>query len=222
MHGSRLVIDWHNFGWSILSLKLGAGHVLCRVARAYEDAFAHAADLHLAVTNMMATRLGEIGVRAPVIVLHDRPAGQFSIVPASSRPQILLALQEQYHFTLKHAESRIMVTATSWTPDEDIGMLLDGLALYDALSSTALPCVTVFITGKGPLKPAFEARIAKLAMARVQVITLWLEAADYPRLVGCADLGVSFHYSSSGIDLPMKILDMFGCGVPVASIKFPA
>lgn len=83
-----------------------------------------------------------------------------------------------------------------------------------------LPKLICIITGKGPLKRYYTNKINALQWKNVSVITPWLTDEQYPLVVASADLGVCLHTSSSGLDLPMKVVDMFGCGIPVCAFKY--
>jgi len=111
----------------------------------------------------------------------------------------------------------LIVSSTSWTPDEDFGLLLAAIEVLDAVPG---PPLLFVITGKGPQKQMYETRMAAMSLTRCRVITAWLAAVDYPRLLGSATLGVSLHKSTSGCDLPMKVVDMFGAGLPVCAVGF--
>jgi beta-1,4-mannosyltransferase len=140
-------------------------------------------------------------------------------------------------YTRRVDGARLVVSATSWTADEDFSVLLDALLLLNEhlllshaptpshKDAGAPPRVLVVVTGKGPLRAAFEDRVRELTAAgrlqRVAVRTAWLASADYALLLRCADLGVCLHTSTSGLDLPMKVLDMFGSGLPVCAVRFP-
>ena len=235
---TRLVIDWHNFGYSILALKLGNRHLLVWISRLYERIFARSADAHLCVTDAMA-RVLEQDYHAThrIRSLHDRPASDFQPLTEAQRsafldklPRLLASNDNQRLQELQRlvaevdiGKSKLVVSSTSWTPDEDFSILLDALTKYSDLAITShpeLPEILAVVTGKGPQKAAFMSKIQSLKAAEklemVTIETAFLSTDDYASLLGSADLGISLHTSSSGVDLPMKVVDMFGAGLPVA------
>lgn len=93
--------------------------------------------------------------------------------------------------------------------------------VQERISKENLPDVRVIVTGKGPQKAEYEKLFKERnedAWENVWVETAWLEADDYPKLVGACDLGVCFHTSSSGFDLPMKVVDMYAASLPAFAI----
>lgn len=224
---TRLIIDWHNFGYSILALKLGDQHPLVRISKWYEKLFCGWATAHFCVTNAMARVLKEeFGItKAPILTLHDRPANHFKLIlDEEERVQFLATLEEvtATKAELASGDVRVLVSSTSWTPDEDFSVLIDALCRYSTIATTentALPRVVAIITGKGPQKEMYLNEVSNREKAgkleKVTIKTGWLSTLDYAKLLGCASLGVSLHTSSSGVDLPMKVVDMFGAGLPV-------
>ncbi|XP_016109559.1 chitobiosyldiphosphodolichol beta-mannosyltransferase-like, partial [Sinocyclocheilus grahami] len=116
----------------------------------------------------------------------------------------------------------LLISSTSWTEDEDFSVLLQALEEYEKFVEAGhkLPSLVCVITGKGPQKDYYKKLIDSKEFHHIKICTPWLEAEDYPVLLGSADLGVCLHKSSSGLDLPMKVVDMFGCCLPVCAIHF--
>jgi beta-1,4-mannosyltransferase len=231
LRNSQLVIDWHNFGYSMLALTVGPRHFSVRLATLYERTLGRTADIHLAVSQSMREELRRCWGFRKVTVLPDYPAKHFAPTPPSARRELFRRLQEQRVLPVgayvadDSRRPALLLSATSWTADEDFTLLLDALALWDAalrkrLASRAEPFAVVFLTGRGPLRESYEARIRQLGLHMVAIHTLWVSAEDYPLLLGSVDLGLCLHRSSSGFDLPLKVADMFGSGLPVCAMDY--
>ena len=123
------------------------------------------------------------------------------------------------------------MSGTSWTADEDFSVLLRSLHTLDSLLShestevsdsqgiaSSNPYILAVITGKGPMKAHYQAEIKKMSWKHVCVCTVWLEAEDYPRLLAMADVGVSLHYSSSGLVRGLTNVSFFVVPHPAARL----
>ncbi|KAL0576384.1 mannosyltransferase [Marasmius crinis-equi] len=303
LRGSKIIIDWHNTGWSILALKLRESHPFVQIAKWFEATFGRQAFAHLFVTEAMKEALvEEWDLQGTKVVLHDRPPRHFHRSSPQEKHDLFMRLRPElvkyrsllsflpkfdapystpftdtssnpsttqltfpepvspetaisastntyahdkdhpiplnvstYELvnppTLRPDRPALVVSSTSWTPDEDFGILLDALKVYEARACEVnsrdddgekLPKVLVVVTGKGPERERYMNEVKELEKEWqwVRCISLWLEAEDYPVFLGSADLGVCLHTSSSQLDLPMKVVDMFGCGVPVCALNF--
>ncbi|XP_073070787.1 chitobiosyldiphosphodolichol beta-mannosyltransferase isoform X2 [Manis javanica] len=225
--GSKLVTDWHNYGYSILGLGHGPRHCLVLLAKWYEKICGRLSHLNLCVTNAMREDLAEnwgirdaLGPATPAL----REAGPNLLCIQGPLRTLGPGLGE---VSLHGARCSERDGDTSWRAaspfeDEDFSILLAALEKFEQLilDGENLPSLVCVITGKGPLKEYYSRLIDQKCFQHIQVCTPWLEAEDYPLLLGSADLGVCLHKSSSGLDLPMKVVDMFGCCLPVCALDF--
>lgn len=223
VRGARLVIDWHD--------RAGAeqhGRDRTRAIRAItrrERRWAQHGDAHLASSRAMAEWLRrEYKVHAEV--LYDRPAAWFS------RPDLAAAgsLWQRLARDLSLGSRRIPIAVcpTGWTPNEDFDLLLESLERAERRLTTrtpgrdasATPELAVLLTGRGPLRSSIEARLGRRSFSRIAVRTTWLEPADYLVLVGMADVGICLHQSATGLDLPGKLAEFRGVGVPALAFDY--
>ncbi|XP_066956691.1 chitobiosyldiphosphodolichol beta-mannosyltransferase [Macrobrachium rosenbergii] len=242
---TKFYVDWHNYGYTILTLSLRPNHPLVSVYRWTERIFGKLAHGGLCVTKAMKVDLEQNWGIKKVTVLYDRPAARFSPLTTEEKHEFLMKLSGTYNcfsssspdknvFTERYADGRVaecedrpalLISSTSWTEDEDFSILFHALEDYERVRTEFpehYPPLIVAVTGKGPMKAYYTSLIAEQHWVHVEVITPWMSAEDYPKLLASADLGVCLHYSSSGLDLPMKVVDMFGCGIPVAAIEYQA
>jgi len=120
------------------------------------------------------------------------------------------------------AEPAIVISPTSWTRDEAVDLVLPAADALEILWRDDGPAhgLVMVLSGAGAGREAFERRLHARTPRRVRIVTTWVSGDDYPALVASADAGLSLHRSSSGLDLPMKICDMFGAALPVCALDY--
>lgn len=104
------------------------------------------------------------------------------------------------------------------------GQLASTVAATASTASGAPLDVWVLITGKGETRSRFEDAVRAARLSRHVVVSTYYAQSylEYSKLLAAADVGLCMHFSSSGLDLPMKAVDMMGVGLPVVALNFPA
>ncbi|HVY91382.1 MAG TPA: glycosyltransferase, partial [Bryobacteraceae bacterium] len=192
--GARLIVDWHNYGFSMLALQT-RGKVIAWAER-YEGRMARHAAAHFCVSRAMREDLKRrFGIEAQTV--YDRP---LRILPKQQKPA---------------GRDLIVVCPAGWTADEDMDMLVDALELMEPQ-----PGMEIHLTGDGPTREELMPRIEKLRLRGWRIHTGFLAEPEYRELLARADIGISMHRSSSGLDLAMKVVDLQEAGVPVLALNY--
>jgi beta-1,4-mannosyltransferase len=216
--GVPWIVDWHNLGFAMLALRSSRPSPSVALLRELEGASARAANAHFCVTAALRHDLARRwGLEATV--LYDRPAPWLAGARIGA-PGLRARLAERLGLPDLATGGRLLVVSpTSWTADEDFDLLLEALRGFAPTSP-----LLVAISGRGERRAAFEARAAPLLAATeesaVALRTMWLEPDEYPSFLAAADLGLCLHRSASGLDLPMKLADFRGAGVPALVLDY--
>ena len=228
--GVRFVIDWHNLGYTLLQLRLGRWHPAVRLARWFERRDARRVDAQPVRVARRWRRFSRAGSACSnARVLYDRPASAFVPIERAERERFRQALFARLGIRGRHGRLHRL------SDELDRGRGLRRRHRRRAAARGAHPRLgsgaaargvsriwSILVTGDGARRAEFERRFAGLPARRIQLRARWLEPEDYPRVVGSADLGLCLHRSSSGLDIPMKVADLFGAGVPVCALDYGA
>ena len=137
----RVIIDWHNYGYTIMEAN-NVNRLLVRLAKTYEKWFSAIGDEHLTVSEAFRNDLvATMGVPSERLsVLYDKAvSGKFKKMSLEQKHNFYYSVCLDGMFTvpgkgdeIEYRDDRplLLITSTSYTPDEDLDLLLKALADY--------------------------------------------------------------------------------------------
>lgn len=150
----------------------------------------------------MRQDLNTYGIKA--LTLYDKPHERFQPLKIEDKHSFFLKLAQNYKlneiqsdnsdntvFTesingqiqMRQNRPALIVSCSSWTEDEDFQILFKALQNYQK-DINGLPNLICILTGKGPLRQHYENLFQSENFQNIKIKFLWLEAQDYPLLLG--------------------------------------
>ena len=159
-------------------------------------------------------------------VFRDRPGTSFRPLDATARATTRAGILARAGVAGDEREWLLVLSPTSWTADEDFDLLLDAAQRVDEMCHHSPGTVAGRSEfSSSPLvvvrcESGSSVNVSKLRLLNLTLSTAWIEPDQYPAVVASADIGLCLHRSASGLDLPMKVMDFFGAGVPVCALDY--
>ncbi|PIO55792.1 hypothetical protein TELCIR_22819 [Teladorsagia circumcincta] len=102
----------------------------------------------------------------------------FGAVPAEDATRFSIRDPSTREVRFRDDRPLLVISSTSWTPDEDFQILLDAAKKYNDVAAisrssspaTRLPIIVLIITGRGPLKEFYMEKIQRMKMEYVEVV----------------------------------------------------
>ena len=129
----------------------------------------------------------------PFTTLSSASSSKDSLAQPMKR---VYASSDEEHPIFRTDRPALLVSSTSWTPDEDFDLLMRAIEQYEqrarhvneesSSGRPRLPKILLLVTGKGPLRDRYMTKIKRSEKdwRWIRCRSLWLEAEDYPLLLG--------------------------------------
>lgn len=228
-HTSYLTIDVHNLGFTLMKLSSNKSKFVLWIVKNIELICLKmcARDNCWTVSNAMTRYLTDTLGLKMVHTLHDQPRiiksscdeNQLSITEVLKQSNSTI-YPHKPNPLISYDKMEMIISASSWTPDEDFTMMLEALPMLDKSLEYKHSPILLLLTGKGPLRSKFECQVSQLHLRNITVAFAWLPISQYTRMLSHATVGICLHTSSSGLDLPMKAVDLIGARTPVIAFKY--
>ena len=178
LRSAKFIIDWHNYGYTILKVN-NRPNFIVKIAEKYEKFFGKKSHMNFCVSQAEKRDLKKnFGIDA--ICLPDKPLlGLFKFLTSEQAPELYKKYKE-LNTLLDKNRPILMISSTSWTPDEDFNMLLNSLIKTEEIlnKNNNLKKVLFLITGKGPMKENFMKKVNESNLNIFNVKSIWLDSDD--------------------------------------------
>jgi len=226
-----IIVDIHNYGYTLFQTR---NPLIKKIFKFLEIFWLKlTGSCYFTVSKAMEQEVRQIWNLKNVMVMYDKPNRNI-FKPLSIKEKHLFfkkidefklnddetLFTESTNDSIDEKTNRplLLLSNSSYSFDDDYDTLLNSLKKYDEKPRSCR--LILIMSGQGPYKTYWKSKFEQTKFDQIKVIFKWFKTEDYPLIVGSVDYGICMHNSTSGVDLPIKILDLHSCEVPVLAYRY--